>query len=119
MATRASVAILNEDGTVTSIYNHSDGYLTYLGVMLRDCYNTLEAVQALIDLGDVSVVGPTLEESVFYHRDRKEPRSRTIGRKFDSVTEWRERAYFEYMYLFDGRDNTWSVYQEGKRKQKL
>lgn len=117
MSTRACVAVMDVDGTVSSIYNHWDGYESFLGATLRDHYNTPEKVNELIALGDVSVLMPTLEESVFYHRDRKESRARTVARKFAGVEEWRMDMYFSYMYLF--RDGVWYVYVDGERVKKL
>ena len=34
MSTRAYIGIKNKNGTVTAIYNHSDGYLENLGHLL-------------------------------------------------------------------------------------
>ena len=73
MATRAAIIIENGDGTVTGIYNHNDGYVSYLGRMLREHYPTIEDARALVALGDVSQVGETLDDTIAYHRDRQEP----------------------------------------------
>lgn len=119
MSTRASVAKFNEDGTVTSVYVHSDGYKAHLGVMLRDHHNTERAVFELLQMGDASFIGPSLTDSVFYHRDKREPRNRTLARTYADVDDWRRHAYHAYMYLFDFRDSTWYVYQDGHRYQKV
>jgi hypothetical protein len=54
MATRATIAVQNQDGTFTSIYSHWDGYPSYVGRILYHHYKTLDKVQKLIDGGDVS-----------------------------------------------------------------
>ena len=117
MSTSASVGMLNPDGSVTSIYNHSDGYLGHLGVMLRDHYRTPEAVEELMNHGDASFIGPTLEDSVFYHRDRMESRSSTGARLYLDIDEWRDRAYHAYMYIYI--EGVWYVYRDSSRYKKV
>jgi hypothetical protein len=72
MATRSRIAIENQDGTVTSIYCHFDGYIDGVGKTLQENYNTREKMEQLIALGDISSLGKTIEETVAYHRDRGE-----------------------------------------------
>jgi hypothetical protein len=57
MATRSRIAIENQDGTVTSIYCHFDGYIDGVGKILQENYNTREKMEQLIDLGDISSLG--------------------------------------------------------------
>ena len=88
MSTNAFIGI-RENNSITYIYNHSDGYLEYLGRMLLEHYNSEEKAKALVELGDVSVVKEKLAPaegtvrsfdydkrqegvSVFYGRDRGE-----------------------------------------------
>jgi hypothetical protein len=60
MGTRSTIAIQNEDGTVTGIYCHWDGYLSHNGRILEENYTTEESVRELIDLGDLSSLGETI-----------------------------------------------------------
>lgn len=39
MSTRSYICIENEDKSISGIYCHSDGYLTYNGAMLLDHYS--------------------------------------------------------------------------------
>jgi hypothetical protein len=88
MSTNAFIGI-RENNSITYIYNHSDGYVEYLGRMLLEHYNSEEKAKALVELGDVSVVKEKLAPaegtvhsfdydkrqegvSVFYGRDRGE-----------------------------------------------
>jgi len=57
MSTRSRIGILNDDGTVTSIYCHHDGYVGYVGEMLNNFYNDELAVRKLMLLGDISSLG--------------------------------------------------------------
>lgn len=60
MATRSTIAILREDGSVAKIYCHWDGYLENNGRILLEHYDTAEKVEQLIALGDLSSLGKTI-----------------------------------------------------------
>lgn len=53
MATRSLIGIVNKDGSITSIYNHFDGYPQGVGVQLALNYGEKEA-KRLIKLGNRS-----------------------------------------------------------------
>jgi hypothetical protein len=87
MATRSRIAIENQDGTVSSIYCHFDGYPENNGVILFENYKTQEKVESLISLGSLSSLHEEIEIpegvihdfnnqvkgiTVAYHRDRDE-----------------------------------------------
>ena len=127
MSTNAFIGI-RENNSITYIYNHSDGYLEYLGRMLLEHYNSEEKAKALVELGDVSVVKEKLAPaegtvrsfdydkrqegvSVFYGRDRGEEweyiKPVTIqGTAFD------EHQY--YNYLYDVEEGRWLFTRNGK-----
>jgi len=54
MATRSRIGIVNEDGTVSSIYCHWDGYPSGNGVILLESYTDRDKVKELIELGAIS-----------------------------------------------------------------
>jgi hypothetical protein len=54
MATRSRIGIVNEDGTVSSIYCHWDGYPSNNGRMLEEHYKDRDKVKELIELGAIS-----------------------------------------------------------------
>ena len=90
MATRSRIGIENQDGTISSIYCHYDGYESGVGAVLKNHYTDRGKVQSLIDLGDISSLGervaplvntnemlhtfdnPIPGITVAYHRDRGE-----------------------------------------------
>ena len=72
MSTRSNIGYM-ENGKLTYIYCHFDGYLDGVGYTLLDNYNTLEQVKELVAMGDASSVDETLDESTFYHSWRDEP----------------------------------------------
>jgi hypothetical protein len=109
MATRSTIAIQNQDGTVTGIYCHFDGYLEYNGRILHDHYTTEEIVRELISLGDLSSLGTEIgtkhdfdnaprNECNAYGRDRGEK-----GVAARTAHNWRQflaECGREYDYLF-------------------
>lgn len=98
MATRSTIAIQNEDGTVTGIYCHWDGYPEHNGKILVNDYTTEEKVRELIALGDISSLGSTINETEAYGRDRGE---RSVGpHKGLSHREFVGKYGKEYHYLF-------------------
>ena len=60
MATRSRIGIENEDGTVSSVYCHWDGYPSNNGKILVEHYTDREKVKELIALGAIS----SLKENV-------------------------------------------------------
>ena len=54
MATRARIGLKLEDGSIISAYHHWDGYPEWLGVTLKEHYNTKEDIAKLIEGGNMS-----------------------------------------------------------------
>lgn len=63
MATRSTIAILREDGTVAQVYCHWDGYLDNNGRILVEHYTDPAKIEQLIALGDLSSLGPNIGEA--------------------------------------------------------
>jgi hypothetical protein len=105
---------LNDDGSITGIYCHFDGYLSYVGRILAEHYTDAAKVDALMALGDLSALGEEIGEKHdfrncpkgqcnAYGRDRGE-------RNVDARTFETMRAFaddYEYAYLFV--DGAWTV----------
>ena len=105
MATRSTISVVLESGYVQSIYCHYDGYLDHNGAILASHYNTQESVEELVELGDCSVLKPTLADSIFYSRDHGESLKYDL---YKTEEEYRRELYrHEYNYLF--KDGVWYV----------
>jgi hypothetical protein len=115
MATRSAIGFIEYDGSVTGIYCHSDGYISHVGRILKEHYNTIEKVEDLLDLGDLSTLGPSIGEKVdapdaskqciAFGRDKGVPETTAIS--FSNKQEFFDNysnSGCEYMYLFDGYD---------------
>ena len=124
MGTRSTIAIQNEDGSVTGIYCHWDGYLSHNGKILAENYTTEAAVRELIALGDLSSLGAnigekhdfnnapyadTIAETVCtaYGRDRGE--TGVDARTCHSWTRFINAEGQEYDYLFQPSTGKWQV----------
>ena len=108
MATRSRIAIENQDGSVTSVYCHWDGYISGVGRTLTQHYNTKDKVEALIELGNLSSLDKTLETTVAYARDRGEDSHQATYSNVEELFEDGFGDIVEYVYCFT-KDGIWLV----------
>jgi len=122
MATRSRIGLKLDDGTIKQVYCHWDGYVEGVGLTLVENYNTIDKVEELINLGNISSLGfkvstdephsfdnPVKGVTVAYMRDRGE-----IGQKAQTLTmnEWMSVEYssaIDFYYLF--ADGQWWVFK--------
>lgn len=130
MSTRSRIGLTNPDGSISSVYCHSDGYPGGVGTTLFESYQDPTKIHALIALGDLSslddeVAPPEGAEHEFefakrapgvtvaYKRDRGE-------KDVDAVTDddvfkflaTAKRNGAEYAYLWSGTWTVWDVEHE-------
>jgi hypothetical protein len=136
MGTRSRIGIENQDGTITSVYCHWDGYLSHNGKILFETYNTEEKIRELLSYGsigslanDIGVQHPFdnphpfrspeynefMKMTTFYGRDRGEEDTEALVHP--TVSDFLSYSE-EYTYLF--KDGKW-VYRvyDSKRWNKL
>ncbi len=135
MSTRSEIGTLNDDGTITSIYCHWDGYPEYNGVILFKYYTDEKIVRELIKNGDLSSLHENIEPDknsehsfdnpqenvcIYYHRDRGEEWTHTSYRTYSNIKEWKKvvkEGWQEYLYLFiNGKWYFSSTYNKIKLK---
>jgi hypothetical protein len=107
MSTRSRIAIENQDGTVTSVYCHFDGYVKGVGKTLFENYNR-EKTEQLVALGDLSQLYESTESSVAYARDRGEDLNKTIYIDVEELFEMNSMGGLDYVYCLT-KDNIWLV----------
>jgi hypothetical protein len=107
MATRSRIAIENQDGTVTSVYCHFDGYVKGVGKTLFENYNR-EKTEQLVALGNISELKETIEDTIAYARDRGEDLNKTIYIDVEELFEMNSRGGLDYVYCLT-KDNIWLV----------
>ena len=113
MATRSYIGVKNTDGTVDYIYCHFDGYPEHNGEILTEHYADMDKVNALMKLGDLSVLGIEIGEKhdfndyanrnrnwcLAYGRDRGE---KDTNVKTGDYNELIKDDTVNYTYIFDG-----------------
>ena len=121
MATRSTIAKINPDGTVTSIYCHWDGYPDGVGATLTEHYTDPAKIDSLLALGDLSVLDAEIGDSnnfenrvegvcLFYGRDRGETDIACVTHSsVDDWRHWRIGNGCEYGYLWSGP--SWNTYE--------
>jgi len=72
MSTHSNIGKRLPNGTYRYVYCHFDGYPSGVGRILLEHYQDEAKIDALLDLGELSSLGGTLESSVAYARDRGE-----------------------------------------------
>ena len=98
MSTRSEIAIQRMDGSIESVYCHSDGYLSYMGVLLNGYYNSLRKARSIINQkNDCSMLSTTIEKSRFYNSWRNE---NTKAKEFMN-----EYAFMDYF-----SSNVWNIF---------
>jgi len=112
MATRSRIGLELADDAVLSVYHHYDGYPQWLGVILRQKFNTREKVAELLDGGDISCIDSdtnwnreSVENHVQYYNDRGEDTEPRLDLSLEDYLENGE----EYAYVFT-LDHEWVCY---------
>ena len=99
MGTRSTIALEFADGTVQQIYCHWDGYLDHNGKILFENYIDPFKLRDLIDLGAISSLCATIEETKggAYHHCRGEE---LVINKFKDIDDYyKECQGEEYDYI--------------------
>ena len=113
MATRSRIGLELADDAVLSVYHHWDGYPQWLGVTLRQKFNTREKVAELLDGGDISCIESDtnwkrekVEKHVQYYNDRGEDTEPRLDLSLEDYLALGE----QYAYVFT-LDHEWVCYE--------
>lgn len=111
MSTRSHIGKQLENGSIKYIYCHFDGYPEHNGEILKEHYKTEAKIDALLELGDLSVLGEEIGEKqdfnnrqsnnmcLAYGRDRGE--TDIEARITEDESEFMDQ---EYSYLWNGAE---------------
>lgn len=102
MSTHASIAVQHKDGTITQVYCHFDGYLSYCGKNLLEHYNTREMAEKLVQGGNMSSLGVSVDLCEFYN-DNHPYAPRFSG--WNDYDDNRQSEQFDYVFT----DSGWAV----------
>lgn len=120
MSTRSYIGKMLPNNTVSYIYCHHDGYPDGVGKMLVNFYNAEPMLNALLDMGNLSALGPDIglknnferpdrNFCLFYNRDRG--RSQQEGSKISKFSDFIDYDDVDYHYLFD--NGKWRCFKYG------
>lgn len=114
MATRSTIA-RKVGEQIQSIYCHWDGYPRHAGRILEEHYTTPEKIDALMALGDLSVLGAEIgskkdfdndaldDECLAYGRDRGEQGTEArMDETYIDYINYRNMQGCEYAYFWNG-----------------
>ena len=133
MATTSTIAVVHQDNSVSQVYCHWDGYLSWNGKFLMQHYPLLHCAEELVSFGDISSLRENIHPEdpmsvhdfdnnqknvcVYYGRDRGEEDVAT--RKFKDIQEFLDnRLEQEYDYIYYG-DRWYLMVVDGKEKTHL
>ena len=106
MATRATIGYLNPDNTITTTYNHYDGYPEGLGVALRNHYNTNEEAKEVANMGYVSYIDA--ETGNIEANNKSAPQTVGDGDLVSSIQYFKDQASEgDYAYLWVPQNEEW------------
>jgi len=105
MATRSFIA-LEDNGLHTAVYCHWDGYPAGVGKILAEHYDDRTKVKELLEHGDLSSLGRTIEESEFYAKrgEKLKVRRNLLYRELHDACAG---SGAEFLYVF--RNNKWEI----------
>jgi hypothetical protein len=106
MATRCYIGKALPNGNIQTVYCHFDGYLSYVGSILLDHYNSKELVDQLIDGGDMSSLGETIDQTEYYIKRGEDIQSC----KSNEVVNWKSQlvdSWCEYYYIYNPGTSMW------------
>lgn len=114
MSTRANIAIQRKDGTVETVYNHSDGYPEYLGDLLLEHYTneqdadqTRQMLEMILNLGDISFLDEKLQNSRFYNTWRNEGTSKRVYSTLEEFNNYILDSDRDYVYVWNEETAKW------------
>lgn len=111
MSTRSMIALQKEDGTLEAVYCHYDGYPAGVGKTLREHYQDLDKVRALIRGGGMSCLGEGVEDCEYFTK-RGEKLKIYSGLNQTKLAKKAKDVWCEYLYVYDptrDTENKWLV----------
>jgi hypothetical protein len=102
MATRALIGYLNPNNTITTTYNHWDGYPENLGMGLKDHYSDESSAKDIANKGYISYMNP-VDGDIEVTANNKDQRPVTIGDSdlISSLQYFKDEASnTDYAYLY-------------------
>ncbi len=107
MAIRSMIAIKKDEENYNASYCHWDGHPNHNGKILVENYNTEDKVFQLLEKGDMSSLGKTLDNSVFYYSNCGEDLNKHESLSYTDLKNTAKDVDCEYIYVFFPDENVW------------
>jgi len=107
MSTRSRIGILQENGSVKSIYCHYDGYPEHTGKTLVENYTSPVEVNNLIEKGDLRFINPSPSDNEHYPDQGETEAVAITSTSQESFLKDTGDSWGEYAYLY--KDGEWEV----------
>ena len=128
MSTNARIGLKLQDGSILSAYHHWDGYPEWLGVTLKEQYNTREKIAELIDGGNMSSCYSDnvydYEKQAFVKRDpqpeyyRGKDETPRLDTNFDEYAK-NSNSCEEFLYIYNKEWEAFSIDQKYDENHKI
>ena len=105
MATRATIAYAQDDGSFQATYLHYDGYPEYAGVILNQLFDSIEKVSALLAGGELRSLTSKTGGPEYLARAR--PPKHVCDNR--SLLEFARNCDANYLYIF--QDGQWHCHK--------
>lgn len=110
MSTRSIIAQPCADGSYEGIYCHFDGHPQGVGLTLKEHYLYPEKVNELILGGDISSLGNTIEETVFYTQRKEKYHRYQEVRNILAFKAIAKNAGCDYLYVYVPESKDWDCH---------
>lgn len=94
MSTRSRIGILNQDGSVESVYHHSDGQPSWLGIVLTRYFSNTLLVRDLMTGGDISCIRSNTD---WKSNELEKPIVRTYKMRGEDCPSVKHEDYKEFL----------------------
>jgi hypothetical protein len=115
MATRAQIAYYDESNdSITTTYNHYDGYPDHVGVALKKHYNNNAKAEEIANVGYISSLDP--ETGEWEAENTSQPVVVQGEDQYEVLSRWYDEcAGVDYAYLWTGEE--WNEYNMSEGRQ--
>jgi hypothetical protein len=96
MATRATIAYADDDGSYHAVYLHFDGYPEHAGRVLKEHYTSIESARTLIAGGDIRSLANDGTPERFTDGNRT-----VVMPTHAALHEFARNCGTKYVYLFE------------------
>ena len=97
MSTNARIGFKNQDGSITSVYHHWDGYPEWLGKKLTEKYTDAVDIIGLLRGGDISCI----DSDTDWNREKCAPRVLYYNERGENTQPQRDKNLAEYLDNMD------------------